>query len=134
MIASQLSRHAVRSVSSALYCPDFRLPRVVIPRILFHTGFVAEECVARRVQQIQILDRHWHEHVVVLRVCFPRQYSFDRFASLLMSSSSTIFFMKVAFCVCVRFSLPLELGVQASSLCLVAPPACLRLQREGELP
>ena len=57
-------------------CQDFRLHGFVIPRIRFHTVVVAEECV-HRVQQIRTLGLHWHEHVVVLRVCFLRQSSFD---------------------------------------------------------
>ena len=59
---------------------EFNLPGIVLPGIRLHTGLVAEECVYL-VQQIRILDLHWHEHVVVLRVCFPRQSSFDRLVS-----------------------------------------------------
>ena len=90
-------------------------------------GFVSTPVSSlSRLQQIRIPDVHWHEHVVVLRVCFPRRSSFDRLVCkrgcsifLLMPSSSAVSSRKWLPVLLCADQLCLGSKLQASSLCPV---------------
>ena len=73
---SSFCRPLHTSLGSSRIVKNFRLPGIVISRIHFHTGLIAEECV-HRVRQIRTHALHWHERVVLLRLCYLRQSSFD---------------------------------------------------------